>query len=599
MSRAVPPPRTRRLLTSLGALVPAAVAVVSMAACLPSSGGTAGSGADGLPRTDTPGGTLRTWSIGPVETWDPQRLAAGQDVAFATRTFVRTLTAYAPAAHGTPGRLVGDLAEDTGSASADLRTWSFTVRRDAAWQDGSPVTCADVKYGVSRSFASGVIVGGPAYADALLDIPKNADGSSIYRGPYDSSPAGAAGRVAYDRAVTCSGRIVTFRLARPVADFAEVVTLPAFAPVKASEDRRAAGTYAVFSDGPYILAGGWNPGTGGTFTRNPAWTRASDPVRRALPAAIEYTEGMDIQTIVQRITADEGGGATAVALTPAPPAVQLQVLASAPLRDRYVDVGTGLVDYIAPNVRSPVFKNAAARQAFALATDRDAYVTALGGPSAAEPVTSLIPPGLLVPTKAATTSASSTPVPTGSPVARARALLASSGATLPVRITVAYRSGPTMDKAMAALLPGWTAAGFAPTLKPVANGYFSVVSAPSAATVDAFWTNWAPEWASASTILQPLFDSRVNVSASGSGRDYGYVEDTALNGRMDALSSVADRSAREAGWAAVDEDLRAMTAYVPLAERRALYVAGSAVRNLSADEVLGGAVDLATIGVAQ
>ncbi len=40
-------------------------------------------------------------------------------------------------------------------------------------------------------------------------------------------------------------------------------------------------------------------------------------------------------------------------------------------------------------------------------------------------------------------------------------------------------------------------------------------------------------------------------------------------------------------------------AYIGLAERRALYVAGSDVRNLSANLVLGGVVELADIAVAK
>ncbi len=47
-------------------------------------------------RVDTDGGTLHALSLGPVVTWDPQRIASRDDVAFAGRVFARTLTAYAP-----------------------------------------------------------------------------------------------------------------------------------------------------------------------------------------------------------------------------------------------------------------------------------------------------------------------------------------------------------------------------------------------------------------------------------------------------------------------------------------------------------------------
>ena len=80
-------------------------------------------------RVDTDGGTLHALSLGPVVTWDPQRIASRDDVAFAGRVFARTLTAYAPDTDpDQQALLVGDLATSTGTPSKDLKTWSFTLR---------------------------------------------------------------------------------------------------------------------------------------------------------------------------------------------------------------------------------------------------------------------------------------------------------------------------------------------------------------------------------------------------------------------------------------------------------------------------------------
>ncbi len=200
-------------------------------------------------------------------------------------------------------------------------------------------------------------------------------------------------------------------------------------------------------------------------------------------------------------------------------------------------------------------------------------------------------------TGTATSSGTVTPSPTATAATRARALLVSTGATLPVRITVAYRQGETADKAMAALVAGWREAGFEPTLEPIENDYFGAVSKPTARSYDVIWSNWAPEWASASTILPPLFDSRINLSAEGTGRDYGYYANDAVNVAMDRIPSIRSRTAREKAWAGLDDQLLRAGTYVPLAQRRALYVAGTAVRNLSGNEVAGGYVELAGLGV--
>ena len=124
------------------------------------------------PRTS--GASLSILRLGPVASWDPQRLSVGADMAFAGRVFERTLTAWAPATHpDTLPDLSPDLATDTGTVTAGGRAWSFTLRSDATWQDGEPVMCADVKYGISRTFATTQITGGSTNALALLDIPRN------------------------------------------------------------------------------------------------------------------------------------------------------------------------------------------------------------------------------------------------------------------------------------------------------------------------------------------------------------------------------------------------------------------------------------------
>ena len=65
------------------------------------------------------------------------------------------------------------------------------------------------------------------------------------------------------------------------------------------------------------------------------------------------------------------------------------------------------------------------------------------------------------------------------------------------------------------------------------------------------------------------------------------------------ISAIADRREREKAWADLDVRLQSVGAYVGLAERRSLYIAGSDVPNLSANEVIGGVVELADIAVRQ
>ncbi|WP_270887498.1 ABC transporter substrate-binding protein [Pedococcus sp. 5OH_020] len=571
--------RLPRLLTRTTVAGVALLAMLGAAAC---EGRT--------PRTTgAPHGQLTLLSLGPVATWDPQRLSSPQDIAVAGRLFLRTLTAFPAGADGAAQRSpVGDLATDTGTADASLRTWSFTLRHGATWQDGSPVTCGDVRYGVSRSFAAPFSTEGLNYPLALLDIPRTPDGRSTYAGPFSGT-----GQSAFDRAVSCHGSTVTFRLSLSLADFPQVVALPVFAPYKKSQDKGPDGSYTVFSDGPYRLQAAWDPSSGGTFVRNERWDRTSDPVRAARPDSLRYVEGTESQTAVQQVVDDAGATRAAVTLDSAPPAMQQQVLSDPGLKARSVNPAAQFVDYLAPSLRSAVMRNDDVRKAFAVATNREGYVTALGGESTAAPAYSLI----------------GSPLPahgdddvlgggvTGDPAA-ARDLLEKSGMTLPVPVRVAYRSSPTADKAMAALVNRWQEAGFAVRLQPLDKDYFTAISTPGAASrTDVFWANWAPSWPSAGTVLQPLFDSRLNLTGSGTGRDYGAFADPAVDREMGRISGLADAGTRAAAWSALDTTLVRRSAYIALAQRKALYVAGSDVTGLSANEALGGFVDLATVGV--
>jgi peptide/nickel transport system substrate-binding protein len=563
--------------------VGAAVVALTVSAC---------TGAATDDSSDTgPAGQLTVLSLGPVATWDPQRISTPQDIAFAGRVFTRTLTAFPAGADAARQRAVeGDLATNAGTVDTTQKRWSFTLRDGVTWQDGSPVTCDDVRYGVSRSFAEPFASQGLNFPLAYLDIPRKADGSSVYAGPFAKD---AKGQAAFDKAVTCDGTTVTFRLSTPMADFNQVVALPVFAPFKQSQEKAADGTYTVFSNGPYQLKDAWNPSAGGRFERNPHWDKTSDPIRLAKPEVIDYVEGTESQTAVQQVINDAGVHRRAITLDSAPPAMQQHVLTDTALKARAVNPSAQFVDYLAPNYAKGVMRNAKVRRALALSTNREGYVNALGGASAATEAYSLIGPAL-------PGHRDSDPVGSGpsGDAARAKAALQESGQTLPVRIRVSYRSTPTADKAMAALVNGWEAAGFAVSLQPITKDYFAEVSKPArSAQTDVFWANWAPAWPSASTVIPPLFDSRLNLSASGTGRDFGGFADSQVNTEISRIGTLPDPTARADAWSALDASLAERGAFVALAQRKSLFIAGSAVTGLSANEALGGFVDLAAVGV--
>ena len=560
--------------------------VLVSASCSPLSAVSVGSTS---PASATVGGTLHVLRQGPVSTWDPQRLIDGTDMAFAGRVFQRTLTAWAPATRqDTMPALVPDLATDTGKVAAGGKSWSFTLRSDVTWQDGKPVTCADVKYGVSRTFATTEITGGLTYALDFLDVGYNADGSSTYAGPYAKT-----GQSAFDKAVSCSGQTITFKLARAVPDFNQVVALSAFAPVRSDKDRGARSSTQIFSDGPYMLKGTWQVGKGATFVRNPAWHQASDPIRSARPAQVLYQEGVPVETVLARIMTNAGSDSLAVTADSAPQVLQNDILSSPAITARSSNPRGPFVDYLLPNFSRPAMSNPLVRQALATSTNRAAYVTALGGASAAEPTYAMINKSL-----PAYRAFNPLNVPIQGDVARAHTLLQASGLTLPVKITVAYRKGSPSDNAMAALRQGWQAAGFAVTLVGIEKDYFTNIAAvANSRNYDVMWAVGSAQWPSGSSVIPSLFDNRLNLSASTSGQDYGRYASAAINAKIDAAGLIADASRREQAWGDLDESLAADVAAIAVSNSKSVFVHGAGVTNYIDNQALFGTVDLATVSL--
>ena len=91
-----------------------------------------------------------------------------------------------------------DLATDTGTRPTAARRGSSRSRTARSGRTARPITCADFKYGISRTFATDVITGGPNYAIQFLDSPRTPTAPPIYKGPYAND---AKGQAAFDKAV--------------------------------------------------------------------------------------------------------------------------------------------------------------------------------------------------------------------------------------------------------------------------------------------------------------------------------------------------------------------------------------------------------------
>ena len=144
--------------------------------------------------SDKTGGTLKFGASSDCDSYDPARTyyAYCWDVQ---RLFTRTLMGFAPKP-GTEGTaVVPDMATAPGAVSADGLEWTYTLQAGLKFEDGSPITTADIKYGIQRLYAPDVINGGPALREWVdnpaatpddldrITLPDEAEWAGI-RAPY-------------------------------------------------------------------------------------------------------------------------------------------------------------------------------------------------------------------------------------------------------------------------------------------------------------------------------------------------------------------------------------------------------------------------------
>ena len=507
---------------------------------------------------------------------DPQIMYTGEDLAFFGATTMRSLTSYVysddPAvANG----LQPDMATDTGRPNADATVWEFTLKDGLKWEDGSPVTCEDVKYGVSRTFANDIIGGGPTYVVQYLDIPSNpvtegddAGFLSAYYGPYNGT-----GQDLYDQAVSCDGNTITFRLNQPVGDFNYTVTLGMNAVPEAA-DTGALYTDAPVSNGPYKISE-YTKEAGGSLVlvRNDQWDPATDPIRKAYPDEWVTYFGLDVKVIDQRLITSQGDDASAVGYAIQPENLP-QIFADPD--NANPDYATRAMGALDPYSRyywidTNKVSNVKHRQAMAAALDRDAIRANIGGDFAGALGDGVIKPNLGVDyaPSGIWDGLLGQPIPdTGDP-AFAMQLIADSGEPMP-DITWDYPQNPTRDQEAAIVVSSLGRAGINVTANPIPGGQYYGIVFDDAAAHEFGWAGWGPDWPNASTIIPPLFTDK-------GGWNLSRVTDPTWVASVEAAIAETDRAAQSLLWQELNKEAMENVFVIPTTFGLSFRLAGTKV----------------------
>ena len=564
---------TKKLLSRVGVIAVSGILAAALAAC--SSGG-----ASPAPTSSggQKGGTLTSLDVaGEYEATDPVGVYLGVEIANFRRIVYRGLTALPISASKNP-KVVADLATDTGTTKDKGKTWSFTLKDGVKWQDGTAITCADLQYGLSRSYDASLVAGGGGvgltyFGDGSYNLIDPADPTydlaTEYTGPLTGKPDAQAH---FDKAASCSGKTITYHFQNAWADFPyAAAALFSTDPYEKSFDKGTANLFTINSDGPYKLQGTtFDQNAGGTFVRNSAYAASTDSkeARQALPDVIKFEFVDSPETITERLLADSGTDQAAYTPLNIP-------------SDKYSEVTPDLSNRVETTtspytrfleINSNTLTDPAVRTALITATDKAGVIKAEGGSKWGVPngtIVSSAIPGFQ-------DTALNKINPAGDPAAAKKLL---DGKTPEIRF--AFSDSSTVIEQVAAVLQqSWEAAGFKVTLDPIAKdakpGYYAQVGSDPK-PIDVFFAGWAADWPSLFAVVPPIIQSNPKGATFGVGFNYGFYSNSKVDGLIKQANAATDTATQQKLLNEANEAAAADGAYVPLANQNNYFIYGSKI----------------------
>ncbi len=271
-------------------------------------------------------------------------------------------------------KIVPDLATSIPKPTGGGKTWTFKLRRNIKYSNGTVMKPSDFK----RTFERMFVVKGPT-AGTFYKVFIGAD-KCLKPGAKTCDLSQAI--VPDDKNYT-----LTFHLTGSDPEFLDKLGVPfAFALPPSTPQKEVA--IAPPGTGPYKFVT-YSPRQEIKLVRNPffkEWSKDAQP--NGNPDTIVEKIGLTVEAEVTQI---ENGQADALSGADQVPADRLPELSSKYSSLVHVNPLTA-VWYMAFNVRVPPFNNLKARQGVNFATDHNALVKIYGGPKLAQPTCQILPP---------------------------------------------------------------------------------------------------------------------------------------------------------------------------------------------------------------
>jgi peptide/nickel transport system substrate-binding protein len=268
--------------------------------------------------------------------------------------------------------LVPDLATSVPTPTNGGKTYTFTLRKNVKFSDGTAVKASDFLRAIEREFTVPGPVGsfyqGIVGGDACAKTPKTCD---LSKGIVTDDAAGT----------------VTFHLTGPDPDFLQKLALPfGYAVPANTPDKEVGPSSPLPATGPYMIDH-YTPNQEILLVRNPhfrQWSKDAQPA--GYPDQIEIRLSLTTEAEVTQIEQNQADW-----MYDQPPNDRLNEIATKYANQVHLNP-VPQVYHMAMNTRVAPFDDVKVRQAVNYATDRSAIVKAWGGPQLATPTCQILPP---------------------------------------------------------------------------------------------------------------------------------------------------------------------------------------------------------------
>jgi peptide/nickel transport system substrate-binding protein len=546
----------------------AAVASMALIASACGGGGTGSEAPTSAGGEPVKGGVLNMLGAGDVDYMDPN--VSYYSVAYLVhRLWTRQLYTY-PADKDKSTQSVPDLANGPVEASEDGKTVTVTLRDGIQWNTSParPIVAADVVRGVQRTCNPVQPFGGlPDYQDLIVGFDAFCKGFAKVT-PKPAEVKSYIEKNLVEGLKAPDDKTVVFTLTHPASYFQDMLTLPAFspAPVEFLDATPGSGFGSdvknLISSGPYYIDA-YSPTKSVHFKRNPAWTEASDPVRKAYVDEIKIDETVTQESTQQQL---ETGTETAdLEFDNFPPPTVVPGLAQK--KDPNLNIGPSSSSnpYLVYNLVSPnnnaAMKNLQFRQALSYAINRQNLVQVLGGKLLNQPLAQVLPSSIV--------GGEQQYDPYPFDLTKAKDLLKQSGME-GATIKILYRNASqgstktfaTTQQALTEL--GLKVEGVA---SPNADFYTKYLQVPSVAkrgVWDIAVAGWGADWFpnSALSFFGPLWSGEPSYPPVGS--NFGFYNSEKTNALIKQAVSAKTTDEAAAKWHEADQQVMADAAFFPI-----------------------------------